>query len=357
MKYDLFISYRRKDSSGRTNVPTARQFKQAFEGPLYNYKVFFDYSECTDNYFSDIILPAIRTCDFFVLVLTKDCLSRCFNEGDWVRREIEEAIAYKRKIIPITPDKECDTWPDLPNSLSILKGLQITTIYTDHMFESGVDFLVKNRFHLNGGALEVDEKIKRQENAGSNETAGRPNLSKKATNIFNGHEYIDFGLPSGTLWATCNVGATKPEDCGDYFSWGEIEPKIDYSKKCYSYTNDDPAKANWGGNWLLPTIKQWEELLKYTTNMYVNLDGVRGRLFTSSKKERLFLPAAGFYMGRRICFNNRHGYYWSNSLRDGHPTEAKGFFFSSGRFYKETALDGGWSRDSGFSVRPVCSAK
>ena len=160
MKYDIFISYRREDSSGRSNVPTARQFKLAFEAPPYNYKVFFDYSECTDNYFSDTILPAIRTCDFFVLVLTKDCLLRCSNEGDWVRREIEEAIAYNRKIIPITPDKECESIPlGLPASLRKLDGLQITTIYTDHMFEACVEFLVKNRFHIDS---EAERKAKEE---------------------------------------------------------------------------------------------------------------------------------------------------------------------------------------------------
>lgn len=144
MKYDIFISYRRKESSGRSNVPMARTFKLEFE--RRGYKVFFDYSECTDNYFSETILPAIRTCDYFVLILTEDCMSRCFNEGDWVRREIEEALANNRKIIPITPDKECSAWPNLPDSLKKLDGLQITTIYTDHMFEDCVGFLIKNRF-------------------------------------------------------------------------------------------------------------------------------------------------------------------------------------------------------------------
>ena len=158
MKYDIFISYRRKDSSGRSNVATARQLKMAFERSPYNFKVFFDYSECTDDYFSEKILPAIRTCDFFVLVLTKDCLSRCFNEGDWVRKEIEEALANNIKVVPITPDNECDAWPKLPDSLSKLEGLQITTIHTDHMFEAGVDFLVKNRFHkIDVDCIDSDE--------------------------------------------------------------------------------------------------------------------------------------------------------------------------------------------------------
>lgn len=157
MKYDIFISYRRNEGSGRSNVPMARTFKLEFE--RRGYKVFFDYSECTDNYFSQTILPAIRTCDYFVLILTADSLSRCVNEGDWVRREIEEALAYNKKIIPITPDNECSSWSELPEPLKRLDGLQITTIHTDHMFEACVGFLIQNRFHVDGNHVVPEEKV------------------------------------------------------------------------------------------------------------------------------------------------------------------------------------------------------
>ena len=144
--YDIFISYRRKDEHGISNVPIARTIKLEFE--RRGYKVFFDYSECTDNFFSEKILPAIRTCNFFLLIVTEGSMQRCSNPKDWVRREIEEAIAHKRKIIAITPDNSCTKWPELPTSLDVIDGLQITTIYTDHMFESCVDFLIKNRMQL-----------------------------------------------------------------------------------------------------------------------------------------------------------------------------------------------------------------
>ena len=146
MKYDIFISYRRKENSGRSNVPMARSFKLEFG--RRGYKVFFDYSECTDNYFAETILPAIRTSNYFVLVLTADCMARCVNEGDWVRREIEEALKYNIKIIPITPDNECASWPNLPDALNKLDGLQITSIHTAHMFEDSVKYVINNRFHL-----------------------------------------------------------------------------------------------------------------------------------------------------------------------------------------------------------------
>lgn len=356
MKYDIFISYRRKDSSGRSNVATARQFKMAFEGPPYNYKVFFDYSECTDNYFSDIILPAIRTCDFFVLVLTKDSLLRCSNEGDWVRREIEEAIAYKRKIIPITPDKECEAFPtSLPDSLrKALEGLQITTIYTDHMFEACVDFLVKNRFHLGSDKLKGDKAQKAEQERREKELAEAERLAKEAaekkrleeerraeeerrkaeqeriaaeklqnnarqetTNSFNGHEYVDLGLPSGTLWATCNIGAKKPEDYGDYLSWNDGKT----------------AAANWGNGWRMPTGEQWKELQKNTKSTWTTRNGVNGRLFMANNGNSLFLPASGYRYEGSLNDAGGLGLYWSSSLHSGSPYSAWYFYFGSGGYF------------------------
>ena len=334
MAYDIFISYRRKDSSGRTNVPTARQFKLAFEAPPYNYKVFFDYSECTDNYFSDTILPAIRTCDFFVLVLTKDCLARCVNEGDWVRREIEEAITYNRKIIPITPDRECETFPsDLPDSLrKTFKDLQITTVYTDHMFESSIDFLVKHRFHLNKALADSETERKAKEEA-ERERLGR----EQKTKLANGHEYVDLGLPSGTLWATCNVGASKPEDYGNYLSW-------DDGKK---------ATAKWGDGWCVPTKEQWEELSQYAQSNWTTWNGVNGRLYTAKNKGSLFLPAAGY--SKDCDFSIRPigtvGNYWSGSMGKD-KRFADTFFFESVHDLVLAA-----KVDSGLSVRLVCVAK
>lgn len=136
------------------------------------------------------------------------------------------------------------------------------------------------------------------------------------------HEYVDLGLPSGTLWATCNVGANAPEEYGDYFAWGEVEPKDTYNWATYKYCNgynqftkycnkssygyngftdtltvllpeDDAATANWGIGWCTPTEAQWRELCQNTTNIWTTQNGVSGRLFTSANGASLFLPAAG----------------------------------------------------------------
>ena len=137
---------------------------------------------------------------------------------------------------------------------------------------------------------------------------------------FNGHEYVDLGLPSGLLWATCNVGATAPEQYGDYFAWGETtgydEGKTDFSWSTYKYCKvnyhfltkyctdsgfsfndaaddktvldlvDDAARANWGGDWRMPTHEEWSELYGNCSSEWTTLNGVNGHLFTSKNNIR-----------------------------------------------------------------------
>lgn len=162
------------------------------------------------------------------------------------------------------------------------------------------------------------------------------------------HEYVDLGLPSGTLWATCNVGANTPEDYGDYFAWGETQPKDIYCWSTYQYCNggentltkycnnstygyngfaddlitllpeDDAATANWGANWHMPTNEEWEELINNTICTWITTQyGVDGRLFTASNGNSLFLPAAGVFDGVELC--GPGGSCWSSSLYTDWP--------------------------------------
>ena len=196
----------------------------------------------------------------------------------------------------------------------------------------------------------------------------------------NGHDYVDLGLPSHTLWATCNVGATKPEEYGGYYAWGETVPKIVYSWENYKYANgvydklkkycfrsdygsngytdqknvlekdDDPA-SSWGSRWCSPSKMQWDELLQNTTYSWTDRKGVGGMLFVGKNGQTLFLPAAGLYYNEEYNFSGRGGYYWSSSL--GHnPSEAWHFSFNSGDYHAV----GNIIRSNGFSIRPVHGA-
>ena len=193
------------------------------------------------------------------------------------------------------------------------------------------------------------------------------------------HDYVDLGLPSGTLWATCNVGANTPEGYGDYFAWGETQPKDTYNWSTYQYCNgnystltkycnnssygyngftdnltnllpeDDAATANWGSGWRMPTQEEWQELLDNTTDTWTKQNGVNGRLFTASNGNSLFLPAAGDRWDGELHSAGSDGIYWSSSLYTGYPSRAWYLNFNSDGAY----MGGGHGRDDGFSVRPV----
>ena len=196
---------------------------------------------------------------------------------------------------------------------------------------------------------------------------------------YNGHDYIDLGLPSGTLWATCNVGADTPEGYGDHFAWGETQPKSYYEWTTYKYANgnhntltkycnnsgygyngftdnltmllaeDDAATTNWGNGWRMPTQEEWLELCQNTTNTWTTRNGVYGRLFTASNGNSLFLPAAGYRWDGYLYGAGSYGHYWSGSLNTSYPCYAWIFYFGSG-FY---SMGNGASRYYGRSVRAV----
>jgi len=184
------------------------------------------------------------------------------------------------------------------------------------------------------------------------------------------HEYVDLGLPSGLLWATCNVGADAPEEYGDYFAWGETQPKDTYEWSTYQYYDgshltkytgsdglttlmpeDDAATANWGNSWRMPTKEEWQELYNNTTVTWTQQNGVYGRLFTAANGNSLFLPAAGCRYGSGLDYAGSGGDYWSSSLGTSNPDVAWSLIFDSGY----CGVNYG-NRYLGRSVRPVRSS-
>ncbi len=229
------------------------------------------------------------------------------------------------------------------------------------------------------GSCQKDDEVIFVGNGSTSGTAGTENgNTNNPTGPENGYGYVDLGL--SVKWATCNVGANNPEDCGDYFAWGETTTKDTYNWSTYKYCNgdydlltkycnkssygnnafwdnktqlelsDDAARANWGGSWRMPTDAEWKELINNCTWTWTTQNGVYGRKVTSKTNgNSIFLPAAGYPFVSSLFDVGSSGFYWSSSLDTGSPCDAWGVNFDSGNVYR---YDG--SRYGGQSVRPVC---
>ena len=176
----------------------------------------------------------------------------------------------------------------------------------------------------------------------------------------NGHEQVDLGLPSGTLWATMNVGADTPEDYGDYFAWGEITTKLIFSSA--SYTNvsnisplplkNDVANVIWGGDWRMPTKEEQDELRTKCTWTWTTQNGANGYIVTGPSGKSIFLPAAGFRANSDLKNVGSWGCYWSSTLYQDRVGNASILAFLSNNV--------AWSATDcfgGLTVRPVLKAK
>jgi YD repeat-containing protein len=178
-------------------------------------------------------------------------------------------------------------------------------------------------------------------------------------------EAIDLGLPSGTLWASWNIGASAPEGYGNYYAWGETETKDYYDWSTYTHcdgpwqsahfiggdiagTEYDVAYEKWGGSWRMPSYNQIKELLDNCTQTWTQQNGIRGILVTGRNGNSIFLPAAGYHLHMNLYSDSSHGYYWSSTVNPDNVPNAYGIDFSSGG----TNL-GYYSRDRGRSVRAV----
>lgn len=202
-------------------------------------------------------------------------------------------------------------------------------------------------------------------------------------------EYVDLGL--SVRWATFNVGATSPEEYGDYYAWGETDTKSNYSWSSYKYCNilysnstltkycyadfygyegftdtktildseDDVAYVKWGGNWRIPTNEELNDLNNQCTWTWcasgnAEFGGVAGYKVTSNNpgytNRFIFLPAAGSRIDTRLEYDSSSGSYWSSSLGTDYPLIVPYLYFNSDYHAKNLYSD----RSCGHSVRPVC---
>ena len=204
------------------------------------------------------------------------------------------------------------------------------------------------------------------------------------------YAYVDLGLPSGLKWATCNVGADSVHHYGNYYAWGEVEPKEVYSWSTYKFMDssindkkgitkytvadgqteavwydseenfigdnktildkeDDAAAVNMGGSWRMPTSAEQDELRTKCTWTWTTLNGVNGYNIVGSNGNSIFLPVAGRRYNNSFSSVGETGFYWSSSLYKYHYSQIADVLY----FYSDNMIWNYFDRYYGQSVRGV----
>lgn len=182
-------------------------------------------------------------------------------------------------------------------------------------------------------------------------------------------EFVDLGLPSGTLWATCNIGANKPEDYGNYFAWSETEEKLNYDwstyfdsvdgsnsnftkyaigKKTQLDPENDVAHVKLGCDWRMPTKIELDELCEKCEWTWTSKNGHNGYTVTGPNGNSIFLPAAGCRHGASSINVGVYGNYWSSTLTSSDYSNACNLSFNSSNHDMSHS-----HHNYGQSVRPV----
>ena len=456
MKYDVFLSYRRKGG-----FETAKHLFDLLTKD--GYKVCLDLNTLREGDFDKALLSRIDECQDFILIVDPNAFDRSVNpdydpKKDWLRQELAYALKLGKNIVPVLLAGA--SFPDnLPPDISQIAykhGPSYSLEYFDSFYEKLKQFLHTKRtlirkiwfysicavlalasallyLSLSGNKTDisnesvksaVDEPLQstivieteslppvapvvekaeedipvtitnkptpistsRSDNKQNVQKENRTNVTSEKFNqiisgSIGGHDYVDLGL--SVMWATCNVGSSKPSDAGLFIAWGEVKAKTDYSWATYIFlsdgtnkdnaifskynsdgnhgnvdnlnkleTTDDIAYVIWSDKWRMPTKDEFDELVNNCTWKWTKVDGVDGYQVYSKKagfeKNSIFLPASGYYQKNSIQKKGTYGCYWSASMGAySHSANYLGFNSSVRRTYNE-------ERYIGRSIRPVC---
>lgn len=255
---------------------------------------------------------------------------------------LEYGVCYSRSTTPTVQDNKLAYGSGLGNFMAYLESL-----------EEGTTYFVRT-YAVNANGTYYGKCLQ---------------FTTYARTFHEGIEYVDLGL--SVKWATCNVGAESPSQTGDYFAFGEVEPKTNYTwdtyKWCTSENNtlialtkyyqsisgcpinlsveDDAARANWGGEWRMPTSSEIHELLEYCT---WELTGNGYKVRSTKNGNYIFLPAGGCMNGKSPFKRGEQGYYWSSAIINDSPKFTLTIYFNL-----TTHCDSQLSREKGALVRPV----
>ncbi len=205
--------------------------------------------------------------------------------------------------------------------------------------------------------IEKERRLEKERQEREAKAKADQEKNKQSSGTINGHKYVDLGL--SVKWATCNIGASKPEEYGDYYAWGETNTKSSYKEdNCTTYgkqMNDisgnpqyDVARKKWGVTWRMPTKAEMLELINSCTCQWTTQNGVKGYKVTGPNGNHIFLPAAGCRYGSSLVKDGYYGCYWGSTPYDHYDVIACHLNFYDGIEYV-----GYGDRKDGLTVRPV----
>ena len=391
-KYDVFISYSRKD------IEEVTRLVDMLKKRIPTLDCWFDITgiECGDEEFDEKIVKIIDNSSYVLFALSKNSM-----ESKWAKDEVMYAKNVGKKVIPVLLDgAKLEGW-------FLFKFGRVDCI--DSTKDVQLDKMMKNISKWTKKPILKKKEVEQHEGENVKKIISddkhpdpKPNYTKyilgalvvalgvivgiliggnnavepEKEEIFvpeeeavvevddiadhgtiAGHDYLDLGL--SVKWATCNVGANAPHGYGNYYAWGETSTKTGYtSDNSRTYGKSmgdisgnasyDAARAIWGSTWRMPTKAEMEELKIKCTWERTTQSGVEGYKVTGPNGNSIFLPAAGCCDGSSRNLVGNFGFYWSSTPYEGNDYGAYGLYFRSGY------LNAGWDyRYYGFTVRPV----
>lgn len=363
MKYDVFISYSRKDSD------IANRICKAFDEVGITY--FIDRQGINGGLeFPKVLAEAIIDSRIFLYLASENSYESKFTQA-----EITYAFNKKAKdcILPYIIDGSA-----MPSSLEFVFSAINWRNIENHPIESVLleDLLGLLKRQKNRQVELAYTQKKRTRNKlmvsllctllfAAIAVSFLQKTKKSANGEINGYEYVDLGL--SVKWASFNVGASSPEEYGNYYAWGEVEPMTEarsindslYGRKSSSYLEGgknlskrfDVAYNSWGESWRTPTAEEFAELLescKWTRTTHNDVDGYKVK---GPNGNSIFLPTAGMLVGGNIMNCGEFGYYWSSSKYDCISGDhAKMLLLNNNLNFKSVAF---MQNFYGFAIRPV----
>lgn len=356
MKYDIFISYRRKGGSERAELLKAILEKRGYKGN----RVFMDTHSLLGGDFKKRIKEAISQSVNVVVLITDGCFDSIKEEDYWIY-ELAEAMSLKKNIIPVFFDgiKSIEGL-NLPSTLQELpyhNAVSYNHEYSDAFYSKLCSFLIEDKeykksFFVKCATLGCLAAVaiactffyySFSKNSQDNDLKEQP--------IPNA---VDLGLPSGTIWCEHNIGAKNEYDAGDSYVWGGVTPvekqpslNIESTSNIIG-TSYDAASLRLGEKWQLPSEQQMSELIANCKWEWECINGTAGYRLVGPNGNSIFLPAVGCVIGKELKYNGQFGYYWIGESNMNDASLAKELLFGVGQVNIESGR-----KNVGRSIRAV----